>query len=339
MLCHLYLTQLDRALSYAFSVEGEQSMTQKRVAAAFMLAVITAPVQVQSGYTLNIWFTELPPELEESMTYAISLITWILIAGSGIAFTMTSSVATLKNLFSMVVGREGQLSETLMRLVLGVGFLFLAFLSQDIAKSFVNIITDQFISAGVLAPISLPGRPIANTMGIDPDQWASMSRAISDSLSLLLVAISGYFLIRTAWSMVANMMDVAQGRSGEALSELFQGILFRAPLVFLAILSVPISQQILQAINHIGHLSSVANVKNVMLVMFAMIVDVTLLMLSLVLALVTAGSPFMAQAALALGSPSSMSSVLSKLASSFAVLLIGFLSIMVCNRIFMSLAG
>jgi hypothetical protein len=173
--------------------------------------------------------------------------------------------------------------------------------------------------------------------GNDPGLGA-LAGVIGEVLRVILFLMGGWFLAGMLVALINGEIQLATGSPG-ALARLVERVVTSLVLLVIGASTPSLTAELARAIEGVGTIANGGAVIQVYGVVFAIVIDILVAVFVAILIVAAVGSGFTVQAGMALGLPESLGAGAARVATAFAIAVVGFGVIGLANRLLMFLLG
>jgi hypothetical protein len=257
-----------------------------------------------------------------------------LLIGAGAAvFIIGVARGAFDGVLASVFGAPGAAGVGLIRAAGIVGAFVLMLVSLGLSRALVDLLARQFVERGALTP-PIPGQ-VDIYAGIDP-ALRGLAGVIGEVLRIVLFLIGGWFLVGMLVALVNGEIQLATGSPG-ALARLVERLVTSLVLLVIGASTPSLTAELARAIEGVGSIASGGAAIQLYGVVFAIVIDILLAVFVVLLIVAAVGSGFMVQAGMALGLPETLGAGVARVATAFAIAVVGFGVIGLANRVLLVL--
>lgn len=258
-----------------------------------------------------------------------------LLIGAGVAmFVVGVARGAFDGVLASVFGSPGAASVSLIRMAGIAGAFLLLLLSFGASRALVDKLVELFIDRGALVA------PAPGQVNVYVPQGAQglqdLAGVIGEVLRIVLYLIGAWFIVGVLLALINGQIALTTGAPG-ALGRLVDRVVSSLVLMAIAAVTPSLTRDFALAIDGAGLIMNAGQAINVYGVAFAMVVDILLAVFVGMLIVVAVGSGFAAQAGMALGLPHGLGTAIARLATAFALALLGFGVIGLANQLLANL--
>jgi hypothetical protein len=260
-----------------------------------------------------------------------------LLIGAGAAvFVIGVARGAFDGVLGSVLGAPGVASVGLTRGAGIAGAFVLMLVSLGLSRALVDLLVRQFVERGALTP-PIPGQVHIYPPGGDSGLRA-LAGVIGEVLRIVLFLIGGWFLVGMLVALINGEIQLATGSPG-ALARLVERLVTSLVVLVIGASTPSLTAELARAIEGVGSIASEGGVIQLYGVVFAIVIDILLAVFVALLIVAAVGSGFMVQAGMALGLPEGLGAGVARVATAFALAVVGFGVIGLANRLLLFLLG